>query len=84
MGLAAWILDHDKESYELLARVFDGQEEGLTRDDILDNITLYWPHRNCGVVGPALLGEQITLLPDTGREGPCRGERLPDRALSGA
>jgi pimeloyl-ACP methyl ester carboxylesterase len=42
IGLAAWILDHDKLSYELIARVFDGQPEGLTRDDILDNITLYW------------------------------------------
>jgi pimeloyl-ACP methyl ester carboxylesterase len=41
-GLAAWILDHDRRSYELIARVFDGQAEGLTRDDILDNITLYW------------------------------------------
>jgi pimeloyl-ACP methyl ester carboxylesterase len=42
VGLAAWILDHDARSYELIARVFDGQKEGLTRDDILDNITLYW------------------------------------------
>ncbi len=42
VGLAAWILDHDELSYELIARVFDGQPEGLTRDDILDNITLYW------------------------------------------
>ena len=42
IGLAAWILDHDIRSYELIARVFDGQTEGLTRDDILDNITLYW------------------------------------------
>jgi pimeloyl-ACP methyl ester carboxylesterase len=42
VGLAAWILDHDISSYELIARVFDGQSEGLTRDDILDNITLYW------------------------------------------
>lgn len=41
-GLAAWILDHDARSYELIARVFDGHAEGLTRDDILDNITLYW------------------------------------------
>jgi len=40
VGLAAWILDHDARSYELIARVFDGQPEGLTRDDILDNITL--------------------------------------------
>ena len=42
VGLAAWIIDHDIRSYELIARVFDGQPEGLTRDDILDNITLYW------------------------------------------
>jgi len=42
VGLAAWILDHDIRSYKLIARVFDGQSEGLTRDDILDNITLYW------------------------------------------
>ena len=42
IGLAAWMLDHDARSYELIARVFAGQAEGLTRDDILDNITLYW------------------------------------------
>jgi len=42
IGLAAWMLDHDIRSYELIARVFDGKEEGLTKDDILDNITLYW------------------------------------------
>jgi pimeloyl-ACP methyl ester carboxylesterase len=40
--LAGWILDHDISSYQLIARAFDGQKEGLTRDDILDNITLYW------------------------------------------
>ncbi len=42
VGLAAWFLDHDLRSYELIARVFDGQTEGLTRDDVLDNITLTW------------------------------------------
>ena len=41
-GLASWILDHDARSGELIARVFDGKTEGLTRDDVLDNITLYW------------------------------------------
>ena len=41
-GLAAWILDHDARSLALIARAFDGQTEGLTRDDILENITLYW------------------------------------------
>jgi pimeloyl-ACP methyl ester carboxylesterase len=42
VGLAAWMLDHDARSYALIARVFDGQTEGLTRDDVLDNVTLYW------------------------------------------
>ena len=42
VGLAAWILDHDARSYALIARVFDGGREGLTRDEVLDNITLYW------------------------------------------
>jgi pimeloyl-ACP methyl ester carboxylesterase len=42
VGLAAYFLDHDARSYALIARVFDGQPEGLTRDDILDNITLTW------------------------------------------
>ena len=42
VGLAAYFLDHDARSYALIARVFDGQSEGLTRDDILDNITLTW------------------------------------------
>ena len=42
VGLAAYFLDHDARSYELIARVFQGQREGLTRDDVLDNITITW------------------------------------------
>ena len=43
IGLAAWMLDHDARSYALIARAFDGHEDaGLTRDDVLDNISLYW------------------------------------------
>ena len=42
IGLASWMLDHDAESEALIARVFAGQSEGLTRDDILDNVSLYW------------------------------------------
>jgi pimeloyl-ACP methyl ester carboxylesterase len=42
VGLAAWILDHDIRSLELIARSFDGQTEGLTPDDVLDNVTLFW------------------------------------------
>jgi pimeloyl-ACP methyl ester carboxylesterase len=42
VGLAAWMLDHDAQSLALITRVFEGQSEGLTRDDVLDNVTLYW------------------------------------------
>jgi hypothetical protein len=42
VGLAAYFLDHDARSYDLIARVFQGQAEGLTRDDILDNFTITW------------------------------------------
>jgi pimeloyl-ACP methyl ester carboxylesterase len=44
VALAAWLLDHDTDSYEKIARAFvDGETAGkLTRDNILDNITLYW------------------------------------------
>lgn len=42
VGLAAWMLDHDIRSYGMIARVFAGKTEGLTRDDVLDNVTLYW------------------------------------------
>jgi len=53
----AYFLDHDARSYELIARVFDGQSEGLTRDDILDNITITWL-TNTAFWRPSLLGEQ--------------------------
>ena len=42
VGLAAWMLDHDIRSYRMIARSFDGEPEGLTPDDVLDNVTLYW------------------------------------------
>ena len=42
IALAAWMIDHDPESQNLINRVFDGASEGLSRDDILDNISLYW------------------------------------------
>jgi len=42
VGLAAWMIDHDARSQALIARAFDGHAGGLTRDEILDNITLYW------------------------------------------
>lgn len=42
VGLAAWFLDHDLLSYQMIARAFEGQREGLTRDDVLDNLTVTW------------------------------------------
>jgi len=42
VGMAAWMIDHDASSLALIVRVFDGQREGITRDDVLDNATLYW------------------------------------------
>jgi pimeloyl-ACP methyl ester carboxylesterase len=42
VALAAWIIDHDIWTYRQIARVFDGAAEGLTREDICNNITLYW------------------------------------------
>jgi pimeloyl-ACP methyl ester carboxylesterase len=42
VGLAAFMIDHDARSLELITRSFDGVHEGLTRDDVLDNITLFW------------------------------------------
>jgi pimeloyl-ACP methyl ester carboxylesterase len=56
VGLAAWMLDHDLKSYEMIARVFDGQTEGLTRDDVLDNVTLFWL-TNTGVSASRLYWE---------------------------
>ena len=40
--IAAWMLDHDISSYGMISRAFDGKTEGLSRDDVLDNVTLYW------------------------------------------
>ena len=56
VGLAAYFLDHDARSYEMIARVFAGGTEGLTRDDVLDNVTLAWL-TNTGVSGGRLYWE---------------------------
>jgi pimeloyl-ACP methyl ester carboxylesterase len=44
VGLAAWMLDHDRDSYEKISHAFlDGQPSGgLTRESVVDNMTLYW------------------------------------------
>ncbi|MET0213131.1 MAG: epoxide hydrolase family protein [Vicinamibacterales bacterium] len=63
VGLAAWFLDHDDRSLELISRVFDGHPEGLTRDDVLDNVTLTWL-TNTGVSGARLYWENFGEVPE--------------------
>jgi pimeloyl-ACP methyl ester carboxylesterase len=85
VGLAAYFLDHDARSLALIARVFDGESEGLTRDDILDNITIAWLTNTgdfrrsslLGILGQGVFQCQRCLHPG------CR-ERLPRRTLSGS
>jgi pimeloyl-ACP methyl ester carboxylesterase len=78
VGLAAWFLDHDLLSYELIARAFDGQREGLTRDDVLDNITIAWL-TNTGISGARLYREnKLPLLAPMGVAIPIAVSAFPD------
>ena len=78
------MLDHDARSYDDIAAAFAGQPVGsLTRDEVLDNITLTWV-TNTGVSWVvSTRGEHPRLLRRQGRLGPGGGERLPQRALPG-
>ncbi|HTJ59478.1 MAG TPA: epoxide hydrolase [Devosiaceae bacterium] len=75
VGLAAWMIDHDARSEELIARVFDGKTEGLTRDDILDNITLYWLTNTA--ISAARLYWDTQQLPGGGGFFDARGVQIP-------
>jgi pimeloyl-ACP methyl ester carboxylesterase len=75
LGLAGWILDHDIRSYLMIARVFDGKPEGLSRDDILDNITLYWL-TNTAISSARLYWDTRHNLPPGGFFD-VRGVKLP-------
>jgi pimeloyl-ACP methyl ester carboxylesterase len=78
IGLAAWILDHDARSYALIARVFDGQTEGLTRDDVLDNVTLYWL-TNTAISSARLYWEnKLPFFAPMGVEVPVAVSAFPD------
>ena len=61
IALAAWILDHDIWTYKQIARLFDGEGFGFTRDDIVDNITLYWLTKT-GVSSSRLYWENKSLF----------------------
>jgi hypothetical protein len=77
-GLAAWMLDQDASSLALIARVFYAQSEGLSRDDILDNITLYWL-TNTAVSSARLSWEsKLALFAPKGVSIPVAGSVLPD------
>ena len=83
VGLAAYFLDHDARSYELISRVFDGESEGLTRDDILDNITITWL-TNTALSGARLYWEkrQTRVFQCQRRLHPGCRKRLSRRDLS--
>jgi pimeloyl-ACP methyl ester carboxylesterase len=75
VGLAAWMLDHDARSQEMIARVFDGKTEGLTRDDVLDNVTLYW--LTTTAISSARLYWDTRQLPAMGGFFDVRGVKIP-------
>ena len=75
IGLAGWMLDHDIRSYQMITRVFEGKTEGLTRDDVLDNITLYWL-TNTGVSSGRLYWDTAHNLPPGGFFD-ARGVKIP-------
>jgi pimeloyl-ACP methyl ester carboxylesterase len=78
IGLAAWMLDHDARSYTLIAKVFAGQPEGLTLDDILDNVTLYWL-TNTGVSSARLYWEsKLPFFAPKGVAIPVAVSAFPD------
>ena len=78
VGLAAWFLDHDLRSYQMIARAFDGQREGLTRDDVLDNVTLAWL-TNTGVSSSRLYREnKLPFFAAMGVNVPIAVSAFPD------
>jgi pimeloyl-ACP methyl ester carboxylesterase len=76
VGLAAWMIDHDIRSYEMIARAFDGKPEGLTRDDVLDNVTLYWL-TNTAISSAQLYWDTRHTLPPGGGFFDVRGIKIP-------
>jgi pimeloyl-ACP methyl ester carboxylesterase len=75
VGLAAWMLDHDIRSYGMISRVFDGKTEGLTRDDVLDNVTLYWLTNTA--ISSARLYWETTQISTGGGFFDVRGVTMP-------
>jgi pimeloyl-ACP methyl ester carboxylesterase len=76
VGLAAWMIDHDIRSYQMIARSFDGKPEGLTPDDVLDNVTLYWL-TNTAISSARLYWDTRHTLPPGGGFFDVRGIQIP-------
>ena len=78
IGLATFMIDHDARSLELIARSFDGVKEGLTRDDVLDNVTLFWL-TNTGVSAARLYWEnRAGFFTPKGVKIPVAASAFPD------
>jgi pimeloyl-ACP methyl ester carboxylesterase len=78
IGLATFMLDHDARSLELIARSFDGVTEGLSRDDVLDNVTLFWL-TNTGVSAARLYWEnRLGFFAPKGVKVPVAASAFPD------
>jgi pimeloyl-ACP methyl ester carboxylesterase len=78
MGLATFMMDHDARSLELIARSFDGVKEGLSPDDVLDNITLFWL-TNTGVSSSRLYWEnKLPFFTPKGVKVPVAVSVFPD------
>ena len=82
IGLATFLLDHDARSLEMIARSFDGQPEGITPDDFLDNVTLFWL-TNTGVSSSRLYWEnKLGFFSPRGVKVPTACGPFPGRDLS--
>ena len=78
VGLATFMIDHDARSLELIARSFNGDQEGLTRDDVLDNVTLFWL-TNTGVSSARLYWEnKLGFFSPKGVKIPVAASAFPD------
>jgi len=78
VGLATFLIDHDRRSLELIARSFNGVPEGLTRDDVLDNATLFWL-TNTGVSAARLYWEnKLGFFVPKGVKIPVAVSAFPD------
>jgi pimeloyl-ACP methyl ester carboxylesterase len=74
-GVAAWMIDHDIRSYLMIARAFSGKTEGLTPDDILENVTLYWLTNTA--ISSARLYWDTTQVSTGGGFFDVRGVKIP-------